>query len=1056
MKRFLLTCITVVGCTTLFAQNIQVKGQVVTAAGEPVVGATVLVKGEKTATLTGKDGRYSLSVPPNAVLIFTYSGHARVEEKVRNRTAIDISLAAEARDMDEVVVVGYGTARRKELTGSISSVSGKELSKVPVQNLAQSLQGRVAGMQVTQGDGTPGSTPQIVIRGGGSITQSNEPLYVVDGVPQTDGLAFLDPTDVESIDVLKDASATAIYGARGANGVVLVTTKRPKTGKLSVNYDMYFGAKKITKNLSLLHPYQYALLEYERSMADSTLLAGFTARYGAYADLKALYEGKPGINWQDELFGRTANNQYHKISVGGGSKETRFNLFYSHNNDEGIMLNSGAKKDVAKLQLNHSAGKKLKLGGIVNYSEQTVFGVGTQEGSNRFNQLQNILQYRPMLGKSGSDQDLLDLDEDPALSGNSGNVLQNPITNALSQSRTSATKALNLNVSADYELFQNLTYRGLAALRRSDVRADLFNDARSMAAKRNGGPGGSITQTGYQGWNYSNTLSYAQALKGGHKMDVLLGQEQVYSAMNSFSVSSARFPATNLGLNDISQGTLPGIPQSSAQDERMVSYFTRANVTLADRYIFSASFRRDGSSKFGPNNKYGNFPAAAFAWRVINESFMSKIPVVSDLKLRLSMGTSGNNRINNYLSLALLQSGSYPLNNNNSIAVFPSTLANPDLRWETTRSQNFGLDLGFWKQRIQLTADLYDNRTRDLLLNAAVPATSGFTTMLINVGSTRNRGLELTLNTVNVRRKAFEWNSSFNLAFNRNKVTALTSGETARYSQSWGAGTGSGTLSEADYLIRVGEAVGQMYGYQFQGLYQVGDFDYNAATGAYTLKGGLPFDANMVPQPGYVKLKDQNNDGRITTADRVIIGDANPKFTGGLNNTFRSHKFDLSVFVNWSVGNDIYNANKLYNSITANPYPNAMAHVANRWMTIDEQGRRITDPKQLEAVNAGKTVPSYIGAGTALRFHDGFVEDGSFIRLNNLSLGYTFPSQWLSKAKISNARVYLTGYNLLVLTNYSGYDPEVSVVTSSRLTPGVDFGAFPRSRSLVAGLNVSF
>jgi TonB-linked SusC/RagA family outer membrane protein len=1056
MKRLLLLLFSLLGCATLFAQNIGVTGKVSSANGEPIGGVTIQEKGGKKTTTTDQQGNYSISVPQDATLVYSYTGHLSREEKVKQRASINVSLTVINKDMEEVVVVGYGTSKRKELTGSIGSVSGKELSKIPVQNVAQALQGRIAGVNVTQGDGTPGSQPKITIRGGGSITQSNDPLYVVDGVPQTDGLAFLDPTDVESMEVLKDASATAIYGARGANGVVMVTTRRAKAGKLSLNYDMYYGIKDITKTIPMLNPYQYTLLEYERSMGDSSQLANFTTRYGNFNELSGLYANSPGINWQDELFGGTANSQYHKISVGGGSNDTRFNLFYSHNNDEGIMMTSGAKKDVAKLTLNHNASNKIKLGSIINYSEQQVFGVGTQEGNNKFNQLQNILQYRPTSGKQGSDDDLLSSDEDPALAGNSGNVLQNPVVNAESQQRSTYTKTLNASLSVDIQLARNLNYRGVAGVNRADIKGNIFNDSRSMTAKRNGGPGGSISETDRKGWNYSNVLNYSRMFAGGHKMDLLLGQEQVYSGSEYFSVSSARFPATNLGLNDISQGTLPGIPQSNAQDERLMSFFARANFVLADRYIFSGSFRRDGSSKFGINNKWGNFPAAGFAWRVINEKFMKNVPAISDLKLRYSFGTSGNNRIDNYASLALLKSGNYPLNNGNAISVSPATLANPNLKWEKTISQNIGMDLGLFQQRITLTAEVYYNKTKDLLLNAAVPASSGFSTMLINVGSTTNKGLELTLNTVNVKNKNFEWNTNFNIAFNKNKVTALTNGETRRYMQSWGAGTGTGTLSDADYLLQVGDQVGLMYGYKSAGLYQVSDFDYNSSTNVYTLKPNIAYDPNLVPQPGYMKGVDQTGDGKITPDDRVVIGRANPKFIGGLNNTFRSHGFDLSIFINWSYGNEVYNANKLYNSITATIYPNAMSYIANRWTTIDNNGQRVTDPKQLEAMNAGKTVPSYIGGGTALRFYDLYVEDGSFLRINNISLGYTLPTKWISKAKMSNARVYLTGYNLYVFTNYSGYDPEVSVANSSRLTPGVDFGAFPRSRSFVAGLNVSF
>ncbi|MBB5437741.1 TonB-linked SusC/RagA family outer membrane protein [Pedobacter sp. AK017] len=1053
MNRFLLLLIIVAGNLTLYAQNTTTKGVVSDAGGEPLMGVSVSIKGVGKGRSTGVDGSYTISTSnADAILVFSYIGYKTTEEPVNGRTTINVKLATDTKTMNEVVVIGYGTVKRKELTGAISSVKGEELSKVPVQNVASALAGRIAGVQVTAADGTPGSNPSITIRGGGSITQSNEPLYVIDGIPQTNGLGFLDPMDVESMDVLKDASATAIYGARGANGVILVTTKQPKAGKLALSYDMYFGAKDITKTLPVLNPYQYTLLQYEKSLGNATEEAKFLSNYGAFADLQSLYGDKAGVNWQDQLFGGTSNSQYHKFGVGGGSKETRFNFFYSHNNDEGIMLNSGSKKNVAKLNVTHNAGKKLRVTGIVNYSDQNTFGVGTREGNTRFNQLQNVFQFRPTFGLKGTDADLIGMEEDPYLQDDSGNTLQNPIINALSQQRSSANKILNLNAAVDYELFKNITYRGLVGLRTSGTKTKIFNDSRSVNAKRSGGPNGSIAQSDRNDWNYSNTLTYSNVFNQVHKLDVLVGQEQLYSQSENFSASSNRFPDQSLGLDDLSQGVLPGIPTSFSEDEKMFSLFSRANYTYKGRYIFSASLRADGSSKFGSDNKYGYFPSGAFAWRVIEEDFMKKIPVISDLKLRLSVGVAGNNRIPNYLSQALFQSGYYPLNNENVISVGSRTLPNPDLKWEKTRTQNIGVDVGFFNQRIQLTVDAYDNRTTDLLLNADVPNLSGYSTMLINVGATSNRGIEFTLNTVNLKDAGgFSWNTTFNMGFNYNKVISLTSGNQFMYgAASWGG------LQEKDYIIRVGGAVGKMFGYKSNGLYQVNEFDYNPTTKVYTLKTGIPFDANNVPKPGFLKLVDQTGDGKINSDDRVVIGNANPNFIGGMNNTFSYKGIDLSVFLNWSYGNDVYNANKLNMSQTNLDYKNAFAYVANRWMSIDAAGQRVTDPVALAALNEGKTIPLYNGAGTGLRLYDQMIEDGSFLRISNVSLGYTLPKAWLSKVKVSGARIYVTGYNLHTFTKYSGYDPEVSTANSTGLTPGVDFGAYPRTRSFVAGVNVSF
>ncbi|MDN5287178.1 MAG: TonB-dependent receptor plug [Mucilaginibacter sp.] len=1059
MKRLLLLLGFMLICHSLYAQDIQIKGAVKSGTGEPLPGTTVTEKGTANGKIADNNGNYEIKVKANAILVFSFIGTKKVEEPINGRSVINVTLADDKSVMNEVVVIGYGQTKRKDITGAIASIKAEELDKVPVQNVASALEGRLAGVSVTSGDGTPGSSPSITIRGGGSITQSNEPLYVVDGIPQTDGLAFLDPTDIQSIDVLKDASATSIYGARGANGVILVTTKKGKPGKLTITYDGYYGVKKVTKTLPMLNPYQYVLLEYERSLGDPTKEASFLSNYGTFDQLKSLYGNQPGINWQDEMFGGTTNNQYHKIGVSGGSKETTFNMFYSRNNDQGIMLNSGSNKDVAKLQVNQNTGK-LRATGILNFSNQNIYGSGTQEGATKLNQLQNILQYRPTLGLKGSDNDFLNMDEDPNAPTSSGSIWQNPVITAESQYRNTNIKTLNMNASLEYDVLPHLTYRGLVGYRYLFNEADQFNDARSILAKRTGGPNGAINQTQQNGWNYSNTLTYSNTFNNVHKFDVLVGQEQIYTRIKGLGVSANQFPAVNLGLNDFSEGAVPGTPDSFVEDERMLSFFTRANYSYKDKYILSASLRADGSSKFGANNKFGYFPSAAFAWRVINENFMHDVSAISDLKLRLSYGSSGNNRIDDYLSLSLLQAGNYPLNNANVTTASAATLANPNLRWETTTTRNIGVDVGLLDQRIQLTVDAYYNRTSNLLLNAAIPALSGFNTELINVGATSNKGLEFTLSTVNVHNKSFQWNSNFNISFNRNKVLALTSGETTRYVYSWSNGVAGGgginALGETDYVVQVGAPVGQMYGYRSDGLYRVEDFNYNATAKTYTIKPGIPYDPNYVPQPGYIRYADLNNDGKITSADRTVIGNAQPKFTGGLNNTFSYKGIDLSVFVNWSVGGKIYDANRLYGTMTQNTYPNTFAYAADRWMTIDASGQRVTDPTQLAAMNQGKNYPAYNGAGTALRLDDRFIENGSFLRISNVTLGYRLPKQWLSKVKLASARVYITGNNLHLFSHYSGYDPEVSVANSSRLTPGVDFGGYPRVRSFLAGLDVSF
>ncbi len=1057
MKRYLLGIILLLNALSLTGglpvnQAYTLRGTVLDLKSkEPLVGAVVRLEGSSDAAVADIEGKFVLTGVPSLPvrLEATSVGFEKQVVTVEKEEEVIIYLIEQTNSLSEVVVIGYGEVKRQAVTGAISSVSGRDIAKVPVPDATTALAGRAAGVQVSTAEGSPGANISIKIRGGGSITQSNEPLYVIDGFPQTEGMRFLDPTDIESIEILKDASSTAIYGARGANGVVLVTTKKGKNARTTVSYDMYYGAKKINRTIPVLNPYQYVLLDYERSMGEQAEIDRFTQRYGTFDQLRSNFGNRAGINWQDEVFGGTANTQYHKIAVSGGNKDTRFNFFYSRNKDEGIMVNSGSKKNIAKLSFDHTAGEKLSASASINYTEQEIYGVGSSEGNNRFNKLQNILWYRPTIGISGNDQDLVESDMDPALVDDSGNVLQNPRTNAIAEERKTYLKTLYLNASLSYKVTKFLTYRGLVGLRTDANRADLFNGSRTVNARRTGGPNGSVTNTELYNWSYSNTLTFDYQ-SDLHSLEIMAGQEEWYRKEKMVRASTSMFPNDDIGLNDLSQGTVPGIPQSRVEDERLLSFFGRVNYGYANKYLFTASLRADGSSKFGSANKFGYFPSVSAAWRLIEEDFLKGSRLFSDFKLRASYGKTGNNRIGNYLSLALLQAGYYPVNDVPSISVGSYVLPNPNLKWETTGATNIGLDVGILNQRIQLTAEYYNNRTDDLLLATEVPYSSGYATVQMNIGSTRNKGLEFTVNAQTLKRKDFSWETNFNIAFNRNKVLSLNSGQELFYAES-----GFSEFSQTDYIIRVGQPVGQMYGYVSDGLYTVDDFNYNPANQTYTLKDNIAYNPNVRPQPGYLKLADLDGDGLVNPSDRTVIGNANPKHIGGITNTFTYKNLDLSVFLNWSYGNQVFNANRLYNSQTYLQYRNSFAEIADRWMTINEQGALVTDPAQLAAMNEGKTVPSWQN-GADLRFYDKMVENGSFLRLNNITLGYALPKPLLARVKINGLRFYGSVYNLHNFTSYSGYDPEVSTRNSSGITPGVDFGAYPRSRYVVIGANVSF
>ncbi|KIA99626.1 TonB-dependent receptor [Flavobacterium sp. KMS] len=1048
MKRTIFLFLLLLVCKVTYGQTITVKGVVTDSQQLPLPGATVYEKGTKNSTITSMDGEYQIKVKPDATLVFSFMGTKTAEINVKNRTTINTKLVDDANNLDEVVVVGYGTKSRKNLTGAISSLKGEEIAKMPVQNVAQALQGRIAGMQVTMADGTPGSEPSLRIRGGTSITQSNEPLYVVDGVAQTGGLGFIDQTDVESVDVLKDASSTSIYGAQGANGVVLITTKKPKGGKLTIGYDTYGGIKTIARKLDVMKPYDYVQLMYEGA-TDDAKLQKFTKNFGTYDELASLYQNRPGINWQEEIFGKAVETQYHKISFSGGGSETNFNAFYSVNNDQGIMLGSESVKNIAKLAVTHNVSKKLTVSAIVNYSNQKITGLDTGEGGNaRLSMLQTLLQYRPTIGKNGVDEDLKTLVVDP-FDNQDSPIFQSPSITIDSQKREAIKKSLNMNFQLQYNLTPKLVYRGLVSYTDNNNSDKYFNDARGIQAIRSGGPNGGVTYTTSNRLNYNNVLTYSNTFAKNHKFDVTAGQEYIYNYSEGINASASAFPDVNLGWDKLQLGTIAGIPTSYAEDDKMLSFFAKTSYAFKNKYLFAASIRADGSSKFGADNRWGYFPSVSAAWRIIEEDFMRSIPEFSDLKLRVSYGEAGNNRIANYAALGIFNLGSYPINNQSNITAYQNNIPNPQLKWEATKSTNIGLDLGFFKQRISLTAEVYENRSKDLLYNTRVPASSGFKKQFQNIGATSNRGLEFTLNTVNIKKADFSWNTSFNIAFNETKVLALSEGENSLITNSY--------TNANDYILEVGRPVGVMYGYVRDGLYQVSDFDYNPTLNTYTLKSGVVSD-NVVVQPGFIKFKDISGpngvpDGVINDLDRTAIGNSNPKYTGGLNNTFSYKGLDLSIFLDFSVGNDIYNANMLNNSRLNQENLNTFAVYADRWTTINSSGQRVTNPAELEALNAGKKNPAFNGNSTG-RLYSDIIEDGSFLRINNISLGYTFPKKWLSSTKISNLRIYFTANNVYVFTKYSGYDPEVSVINSA-ITRGVDFSAYPRSKTFLTGLNIS-
>lgn len=1050
-----------------------IKGIVTSAEDQkPVPGVTVKVKGGTASTVTDQQGAFAIRASAaNTVLVFSHAGFVTLEEAVKGRTSLTIALTIDVKEIEDVVVIGYTTVKRKDLTGAVSSVGAKQLRDVPVNSVAEALTGRLAGVRITSAEGQPGSESTIKIRGGGSITQDNSPLYIIDGVQVENGFAGLSPQDIESVDVLKDVASTAIYGARGANGVVIVTTKSGKEGKTKLTYNGMAGIRQLPQALKLLDPYNFILYQYERSRFTTEEANGFSTIYGD--DLER-YKTLPAVDWQDKIFGRNAFMQTHNIGMSGGTKTTQFNLSFTHNEEDGIMINSGLKRTLFNFKLDHRADNKLRVGLNFRYSRENSTGAGSSdEGGSTYNGLRHTVKYRPFLLEEGS-ADIID-DEEYYDATNSGNGLGiiNPLLLNNAQWRERRTEVVNIGGYLNYAFSKQFSFRSTVGVDRNVQDRKSFDGSITSNARLNGASlplivGIELPRTSF---NNSNVLTFTH--RGGNsRLNVMAGQELYMTNTHREENRLRYFPESitpEKAFGQLSLGsTVPLYPQSLITESSLLSFFSRVDYDYDGRYIASASIRADGSSKFAADQRWGYFPSASLAWRISREAFMEKLHWLSDLKLRVSYGQAGNNRIDDYLFLNTYSATvQYPLNEGLNPGYVANGLANSRLKWETTVSRNIGLDVAFFNNRLQLTADAYKNTVQDLLIPIRIPVSSGHAQQLQNVGTTSNTGIELSLSAAVIQSKNFTWSSNFNIAFNRNKVEKLTG-----YLDYFYANSGFGISGQpADFIVKTGQPVGSMYGYVNDGFYTVNDFDYDAGTGVYTLKDGVTdvSGAIGVAQPGWMKLKDLDGNHIIDENDKTIIGNATPKFEGGWMNQFNYKSFDLSLFVNFVYGNTIYNANKIEFTNAYSRHTNMLDIMKDRWRTVDDAGnivQRVSTvggkqvvtgvaPDQLAALNSHAKIWQPISGAGAFYPTSWVMEDGSFLRLNNITLGYTFPQSLLKKAKIANLRAYVTVNNLAVLTNYTGYDPEVNARRQTPLTPGVDYSAYPRSRAFLFGLNLT-
>ena len=1031
------TLLTLILTINLYAQNTTLKGVIVDETDTPLIGATVQVKGTSTGSITDFDGNYTIKANKGAVITFSYIGYKTQEIKFTGQPTVNIKMVPDNQTLDEVVVVGYGTMKRSDLTGSVASIAAKDVEGFKTSSVAGALGGQIAGVQITSTDGTPGAGFSINIRGVGTLTGDSSPLYIVDGF-EVDDIDYLSNSDIESIEILKDASSSAIYGARAANGVVLISTKSGKIGKPIINYNGSASYRKISKKLDVLSPYEFVKLQGEvnSKYSDSYFKTGNDDngnpyRYQSLDD----YIGVSGVNWQDETFNPTWS-QDHSLSIMGGTEDTKYNASFSRYIENGIFKNSGFNKTTGKFRLDQKLSKSLSFNFTVNYALTNREGVGTSGDSGRFNMLAQILSARPTGGLKLTDEELLASAIDPEMLESGESLAQvNPVKQTESVTNNKRAEMWSGNASATWQIIKGLTFKTSGTYNTTNNRTDIFYKDGSKEAYRNGQKPYGRTQMGRDvRWTNSNNLTWKQKVKK-HNYDIMLGHEVSFKSTEYLLGEAMDFPFDNLGNDYLGLGATPSRVESSYSEKTLLSFFARGNYNYDNRYLFTATVRADGSTVFSNKNKWGFFPSFSAAWRVSEEAFMKDVEWVSNFKVRLGWGIVGNDRISNYLSMDLYEANKYGIGNNTVTVLTPKQLKNANLKWEGASSVNLGVDLGFFDNRLNVTADFFIKDTKDLLLAQSLAHVTGFDSQMQNIGKIQNKGIELSFNSTNIQTRNFTWQTNFNISFIKNTLKGLASGVESMYARS---GFDS-NFTAYDYIATVGQSLGLIYGYEFDGIYQSSDF-YTTPDNQLILKEGITNNARYgTVKPGVVKYKDQDGDGIITTNDRTVIGNAMPKWYGGITNTFNYKGIDFSFMFQFNYGNDIYNATRLYATQSRSGRRNMLAEVADRW----------------SPTNASNKVPSQDGY-IVNDVYSRFIEDGSFLRLKNITLGYTLPHKWTRKFHASKLRIYATGQNLFYISGYSGYDPEVNSASSNPMTPGLDWGAYPKSRVFTFGIDLQF
>ena len=1050
------------GTSSVFAQSLSISGRVVDASGEPLIAVTVYEDGNPAGgTMTDIDGNYTLNVSSaKSAIIFSCLGFAEIKEVVGLRKTVNATLKEESLSIDaaEVVSVGYGTVARRDLTGSVSKVDMGEIMKAPVTNFDQALTGKVAGVVVTTSDGALGSEANITIRGNNSLTQSSAPLYIIDGFPTESSMATaINAADIESIDVLKDASATAIYGARGANGVIVITTKQGTEGKPKVNFSANWTVNRIANKVDLMNGYEFVELQNEifalsgntnpyLKPSDEDLANGITSY-----SLKDYEDPSYWVDWQDNIY-RTSLSQNYNVSLSGGSKEAgnRYNISLSAVDQDGIIVKSNFQRYQGKINFQQKLGKKVTVDLLANYSRAITNGVtptSAQQSSSATGWLiYSVWGYRPVKPKAKWGEDEFSGEITDTDVASSDDYRFNPAKTVRNEYRKTIVDYLNANAGITWEIIEDLKLKVTGGYTLNKRRREEFNGSQTYTgydgSPSGKGVNGAIYWNDKRTWLNENTLTYTKRFNRKHNFQFLAGFTMQGETYDYKGTVATQMTTESLGLNGLHTGKYQTVTPWQ-YDWTMMSGLFRVNYNFKYKYYVTASFRADGSSKFPKDNRWGYFPSAGLSWNINREEWLKDKSWLSNAKLRASWGLTGNNRTTTpydyYYQVNTIpgspDSYDYVYNGQIVSGYAPVNMSNPNLKWETTEQWNVGLDFSVLDSRIKLTADWYLKNTRDLLLQATIPATTGYTSAMLNVGSMQNKGLEFTLNLVPVQKKNFTWNLDFNISMNRNKVTALTNNQySLMNSVSWDQRFNS----QYPYITQVGKPSGLMYGYIYEGTYKEEEFNSGTA-----LKNGIPYMESVGKakvRPGDPKYRDVNKDGVIDDNDRTVIGCGQPLHTGGIGNTFNFYGFDVNFFFSWSYGNDVLNANRLFFENGSVSNTNQLKSYMNRW-TSDEDHNRSDIPR--------------VGANGMFVYSSRVVEDGSFLRLRNFTIGYTLPRKVLRKMHFDDMRVYVSGENLFTLTKYSGPDPEVST-RNTVLTPGFDWSAYPRALSVTAGVSFTF